>query len=217
MRRPVKLPGPIPTASAPRSPGRAPPWRSSASTSSSSVAPATPLAEHLAAVDERARRHLRRSVERQRQHSSIETTLRPPPACRKWTESAAEAARPRPPPAIRRTRSSRRSTARGPPLRRRDPVEPVEVEVRDLALRAVVAVADRVRRARHVLADAERLAGAADERRLARAELAGRPSRRRRAPGARQAVPPVRRSPRATSSRCRSWAASVESRRCLRI
>ena len=39
-----------------------------------------PLAEHFAVVDERTRRHLRRSVERQRQHSSIETALRAPSA-----------------------------------------------------------------------------------------------------------------------------------------
>ena len=38
---------------------------------------------------------------------------------------------------------------------------------------ALVAVADRVGRARHRLRDAERAAGAADERRLAGAELAG--------------------------------------------
>ena len=38
------------------------------------------LAEHLAVVDERARRHLRRRVERQRQHSSIETVLLLPSA-----------------------------------------------------------------------------------------------------------------------------------------
>ena len=38
------------------------------------------LAEHLAVVDERTRCHLRRSVERQRQHSSIETILRAPSA-----------------------------------------------------------------------------------------------------------------------------------------
>ena len=39
--------------------------------------------------------------------------------------------------------------------------------MRDLAARAVIAVPDRVRRARHALAHAERRAGAAHERRLA--------------------------------------------------
>jgi len=48
----------------------------------------------------------------------------------------------------------------------------VEVEVRDLASGAVVAVTDRVRRARHALAHAERNARTAHERRLPRAELA---------------------------------------------
>ena len=59
-----------------------------------------------------------------------------------------------------------------PPLRRRDAFEAVEVEVRDLDALAVVAVADGVGRARHALAHAERAAGAADEGRLAGAELA---------------------------------------------
>jgi len=45
--------------------------------------------------------------------------------------------------------------------------------VRDLGALAVVAMADRVRRARHALADAERGARTAHERRLARPELAG--------------------------------------------
>ena len=43
------------------------------------------LAEHLVVVDKRTCRNLRRSVERQRQHSLIETVLRAPPACRKRT------------------------------------------------------------------------------------------------------------------------------------
>ena len=43
------------------------------------------LGEHLAVVDERTRRHIRRSVESQHQHSSIETTLCASPACRKRT------------------------------------------------------------------------------------------------------------------------------------
>ena len=58
------------------------------------------------------------------------------------------------------------------PLRGRDALEAVEVEVRDLDAVAVVAVADRVRGARDALAYAERAARAADERRLAGAELA---------------------------------------------
>ena len=51
------------------------------------------------------------------------------------------------------------------------PDEAVEVEVRHRR-RPVVEVADRERRARHRLLDPERPAGAAHERRLARAELA---------------------------------------------
>ena len=39
-----------------------------------------PLAEHLAVVDERTRRNLRRRVERKDQHSSIETFRRSPSA-----------------------------------------------------------------------------------------------------------------------------------------
>ena len=58
------------------------------------------------------------------------------------------------------------------PVRRRDALEAVEVEVRD-GNASLVAVADGVRRARHRLRDAEGTAGAADERRLAGAELAG--------------------------------------------
>ena len=70
-------------------------------------------------------------------------------------------------------------------------VEPVEVEVRDRWLHAVP-VADRVRRARHRLRDTERAARAADERRLAAPELAGRPRRRRPAEAARPERAPMR-------------------------
>ena len=59
------------------------------------------------------------------------------------------------------------------PLRNRDALEAVEVEVRYLDTVAVVAVADRVGGARDALADAKRTARAADESRLAGAELAG--------------------------------------------
>jgi uncharacterized protein (DUF1330 family) len=58
-----------------------------------------------------------------------------------------------------------------PPLGGRDAFEAVEVEVGDLDAVAVVAVADRVGRARHALAYAERAARAADEGRLPGAEL----------------------------------------------
>src|SRR5205823_3271039 len=58
------------------------------------------------------------------------------------------------------------------PLGRRDALEPEEVEVRDENA-ALVAVPDRVRRARNRPLDAEPPAGAADEGRLAGAELAG--------------------------------------------
>src|SRR6476646_9010390 len=57
------------------------------------------------------------------------------------------------------------------PLRRRDALEPVEVEVGDLDAVAVVAMADRVGRARHALSYPERGARAADEGRLPGAEL----------------------------------------------
>src|SRR5205085_9605626 len=57
------------------------------------------------------------------------------------------------------------------PLGRRDALEAEEVEVRD-GDPALVAMADRVRRARDRPADAEAPAGAADEGRLAGAELA---------------------------------------------
>src|SRR5437879_4556508 len=58
------------------------------------------------------------------------------------------------------------------PLRRRDARVAVEIEVGDDDAVTRVAMADRVARARDALADAERAAGAADEGRLARAELA---------------------------------------------
>src|SRR5207248_1163024 len=58
------------------------------------------------------------------------------------------------------------------PLRRRDALEPEEIEVRD-GDAALVAVPDRVRRARYRPLDAEAQARAAHERRLAGAELAG--------------------------------------------
>ncbi len=59
------------------------------------------------------------------------------------------------------------------PLRRRDALEAVEVEVGDLDAVAVVPMADRVGRARHALAYSERAARAADEGRLPGAELPG--------------------------------------------
>src|SRR5919205_303202 len=58
------------------------------------------------------------------------------------------------------------------PLGRGEALEPVEVEVRDVDRRGRVAVADRERRARDWDGDPERPAGAADEGRLAAAELA---------------------------------------------
>ena len=89
------------------------------------------------------------------------------------------------------------------PLRRRDAREAVEVEVRDVD-RAGVAVADREGRARDRRGHAERAAGAAHERRLARAELArdgddvarSRAARRGRPRSARS------RSPRRWRARC---------------
>ena len=58
------------------------------------------------------------------------------------------------------------------PFRWRDVAEAEEIEVRDLDS-SLVAVADRKRRARDQPRHAERTAGAADEGRLPRAELAG--------------------------------------------
>src|SRR5213078_4318718 len=59
------------------------------------------------------------------------------------------------------------------PLGRGDAFEAVEVEVGHLPAVRVVAVPDRVRRARHPLPDPEGRAGAAHEGRLPAAELAG--------------------------------------------
>ncbi len=97
IRTPVKLPGPIPTASASevaRMRAALPQQRVDVLEQRRGARDA--LAEHLAVVDERTRRHLRRSVERQRQHSSIETTLRAPPACRKRTEKRGGGSTPAP-------------------------------------------------------------------------------------------------------------------------
>src|SRR5436190_22116487 len=58
------------------------------------------------------------------------------------------------------------------PLRRRETLEAEEVEMGDVGV-ARVTVADRVGRARDRRRDAERRAGAADEGRLAAAELPG--------------------------------------------
>ena len=75
------------------------------------------------------------------------------------------------------------------PLLGAEPGEPVEVEVRDRNA-PVVAVPDRERRARHRRRDAERAAGAADERRLPRAELAGDRDDVARLEPRRRAAPP---------------------------
>ena len=55
-----------------------------------------PLGENLAVVDERARRSVSGRVERQRQHSWIETVLRASPACRKRTAKRAGGSTPAP-------------------------------------------------------------------------------------------------------------------------
>src|SRR5207248_11207990 len=55
-----------------------------------------PLGEDLAVVDERARRNIGRSVERQRQHSSIVTILSASPACRKCTAKRGDGSTPSP-------------------------------------------------------------------------------------------------------------------------
>ena len=89
MRTPVKLPGPMPTASTSRSRGCAPPCPSSASTSASSVAARHALAEHLAVVDERARRQTRLPCRTQRQHSSIGQPPLRASTCRKGHERPA--------------------------------------------------------------------------------------------------------------------------------
>ena len=152
--------------------------------------------------------------------ASVSTPRSPPLSRRQHAANAprtgAAAARPRPPPATRRRRSRPRSTARDPPLRGGDALEAVEVEVRDLDRGAVVAVADRVRRARDVLAHAERRARAAHERRLAGAELArdGHDVARRRA--AQRAPPRAPPSPPVSGSsspRVRSNHACIRNRR----
>src|SRR5439155_18754120 len=58
------------------------------------------------------------------------------------------------------------------PLGGGETAESVEVEVRNVGGAAVVAMTDRERRARDGVLDAQRPAGAADECRLARSELA---------------------------------------------
>ena len=58
------------------------------------------------------------------------------------------------------------------PLRGREPLEAIQVEVGDVLL-TPIAMTDRERRARHGRCDPEGSAGASDERRLARTELAG--------------------------------------------
>ena len=138
MRTPVKLPGPIPTASASRSRGmRAALAQQRVDVLEQRLRARHALAEHLAVVDERARRHLRRRVERQRQHSSIETTLRAPSACRIRTAKRGGGSTPAPASGHSTNAiASSKYGSRSPHSAAETPVEAVEVEVRDLACRA---------------------------------------------------------------------------------
>src|SRR2546429_2917637 len=183
IRIPVKLPGPVPTTSASRLPGSAP------AAARSSCASASTLTA-------RERRSPRSSPSRT---SAVEATSVAVSNARSNTaEDAFEqvflgglegdqptrvsVGQPRPKPHRGQVVSRRfrpfdeddgvvEVRLEVTPLGRRDALEPEEVEGRDPDT-AFVAVPDRVRRAGHGAVHPERPARAADERRLARAELA---------------------------------------------
>src|SRR5215218_3268083 len=184
IRTPVKLPGPVPTASASTWVSRIPPWRSSASRSartvvareerSPSTSPsqtsalaATSVAVSSASISTAEGVFERRVV---RLQADQPTCARSVPKMhgrtRRWERARA---RLRPFDEDDRVLEVRLEIA---PLLRRERVKPVQVEVRDVQA-AVVAAADRERRARHRPVDAERAARTPDEGRLAGAELPG--------------------------------------------
>ena len=187
MRIPVKLPGPVPTTSPPRSPGPKPARAEQlVGVGEHCGGAGRPLAEHLAVEDERGGRDRCRRVEGEDEPSGHGpqsspasrrglAALEPDPASLGVHVRELDAhARRRQAPARAlgpldeddRVLEIRLERA---PVGVRQLLEAIQVEVRD----AVVAMPDRVRRARHRPLDAERPARAADERGLPRAELAG--------------------------------------------
>ena len=183
MRMPVKLPGPMPTATPSRSAGRRP----AADEHRLGVlehrdGPRDALVEHLAVAGERGRDHGRGRVEGEHDHERkrCRRSAGASSATRRCDSSTCESVT---------ARADGRKVVAGrlgpldeadgvvevglevAPLGGGDAGEAVQVEVRDVDA-AVVAVADRERRARDRLGDAERPAGAAHEGRLAGAELA---------------------------------------------
>ena len=188
-RVPVKLPGPVPTTSAVMSFGVAPSPASSSSASAStrnervvrsaSGRPSSTSATVATCV----------AVSNARTRPTSRQVRGPARSCadlhpRCAIRTVARGAGNRPAPASghsTKTIASSKYGSRSRPVRVTHLCEPVQVEVGD-GDATRVAVADRVRRARHRLLDAERATGAAHERRLARAQLAR--DRRRRRPGA---------------------------------
>ena len=215
----VKLPGPVPTTSASRSRGRAEARRRSASTSSSRVfatearSPRTSPSSRSALVAT--------SVAVSKARTSTRRFFQQRPVCR-VDEDAPDVRRDVLEPDMRPW--LRQNTGPGlrpldehdrvlevrlevAPLRRREAAKAVEVEMGDVD-RPAVAVADRERRARDTSRDAERAAGPADERRLARTELArdeddvtGRESAGEPRPRPPRSLRPSRSRPRGTPFR----------------
>src|SRR4051794_1808938 len=172
IRTPVKLPGPIPTASASISRVCVPAWRSSASTSSRSVtarevrSPSTsPSATSALVATSVAVSNARISIALNRDKPCAAVAVREPDA-HAWRRQNAGAGF-GPLDEHDRVVEVRFEV---PPLRRGDVAKAEEVEVRDVDA-AVVPVADRERRARDRLRHTERAARAPHESRLARAQL----------------------------------------------
>src|SRR5581483_8986618 len=180
IRKPVKLPGPVPTASASRSAGPSPcPRRIRSAAARTSTArhvaspSGSPSRTSAVVATEVAVSSARISTEdafeqawfRALQHDKSTGGVEVPEARRHPCRREPARARLGPLDEADRVLEVRLQRA---PFRRVDPLEAVEVEV----AHAPVAVPDRVRRTRHGPVDAERAGGPADERRLARAELA---------------------------------------------
>src|SRR3954467_49810 len=174
MRTPVKLPGPIPTASASMSRVCVPAWRRSASTSSSSVtarevrSPSTsPSATSALVATSVAVSNARISIALNRDKPRPAGAVLEPDAHARRRQDAGAGLGP-----LDEHDGVVEVRLEVPPLRRRDVAKAKEVEMRDVDA-AVVPVADRERRARDRLRHTERAARAPHESRLARAELAG--------------------------------------------
>src|SRR5439155_22163657 len=173
-RTPVKLPGPMPTASASRSAGCAPPWRRRASTSSRSVtardvrSPRTsPSATSALVAISVAVSNARISI-RNRHDSRIASTVLDPDREPRLRERALARLRP-----LHEDDRAVEVRLEVTPLRGGEAAESVQVEVGDVPLARAVPMTDRERGARHGPLDAQSPAGAAHEGRLPRAELAG--------------------------------------------